>query len=338
MSRREPELLFRSSWRRRVAEAVYDVVEDFVREGITKFTVRQIFYQLVSRGILESTRKDYKNFDKVMVMLREEDPRLDSMIVDDSREVIEDYNPRFWVGQRNYTEVWLEKLALKTVVRDVTRRFRVNLVICRGYPSVTILRRAKELNLPNNTRYIILYLGDFDPSGEDIFRWINEELEPFNIVVRKVALTRQQVITYRLPPRVPKRDDPRTPSFVERYGEVAVELDALHPRVLRDILRRELLKYIDVEVMVDAEVEEAIKTEAKSIVDEILKPLRKQLLTITEENIRREVLAKLPILKPEMKARLRAGHELTITNLYRRERIQQHVTEALVKLLSKPSK
>lgn len=41
-------------------------------------------------------------------------------------------------------------------------RYRVNLVICEGYSSVTRLREARHV--PSDVKYVILYFGNFDPN------------------------------------------------------------------------------------------------------------------------------------------------------------------------------
>ena len=82
---------------------------------------------------------------------------------------------------------------------------------------------------------ILLYAGDFDPSGEDIIRDIEERCPAFD-EIRRVALTSEQVEEYELPPQPAKKGDPRADDFVARHGElVQVELDALPMEVLREL-------------------------------------------------------------------------------------------------------
>ena len=325
---------FKSSWRNRVAEATYEVVKELNEAGVYRFTVRQLFYQLVSKGVLKSTRQDYKNFDAMLVRLREDDPWLDSMFIDTSKPRFNYYNESYWVGQDYFVEIFVEKDALRGFFEPYARRYKVNLVICRGYPSVTRLREAKEQrHVPPDVRYVILYFGDFDPSGVDIFRWINEELRPYNIEVIKVALTREQVRRYRLPPMVPKRSDPRYRNFVERYGEVAVELDALHPAVLRDLIRQSILRYMDVHRRLEVEISEKIHTEAYVVVDEVLRDIRQRLMDIAVARIREEINLALPNAYQQLLEALERGEELSLSNLYDRERVLEAVRQELRRLM-----
>lgn len=85
----------------------------------------------------------------------------------------------------------------------------------------------------DNRPAVLLYAGDFDPSGEDIVRDFVKQMRCSSEVVR-IALTPEHVDEYDLPPQMGKTIDTRARAFVERYGQlVQVELDALPPDVLR---------------------------------------------------------------------------------------------------------
>jgi len=325
---------FKSSWRAKVAEAVYETVRELNKAGVYRFTVRQLFYQLVSKGVLKSTRQDYKNFDALLVRLREDDPWLDSMFIDTSKPRFDFYMESFWAGQKYFPELWIEKDALRGFFEPYARRYRVNLVVCRGYPSVTRLREAKEQrHVPPDVKYVVLYFGDFDPSGEDIFRWINEELKPYNIEVHKVALTREQVRKYKLPPMIPKKSDPRYKKYVKKYGEVAVELDALHPATLRDIIRKAILKYMDVHKRLEVEVSEGIELEAYRVVDEVLRDIRRKLEAVAAKHIRNEINMVLPKVYQQLLEALERGEELKLGGLYNREAVMQLVKDELKRVI-----
>ena len=99
----------RSEWRRKVRDAIYEVAESLIQEGVHQFTVRQLFYQLVSRGVFESTKNNYKNFDALLVKLRAEDNWLDSLFIDTSKPRLEYYDYKYWQGQKFFLEIFLEK-------------------------------------------------------------------------------------------------------------------------------------------------------------------------------------------------------------------------------------
>ena len=234
----------------------------------------------------------------------------------------------------SYVTEWItvhncEKEALRGFFEPLARRYRVNLVVCRGYPSITRIREAREQRVPRGARYVILYFGDWDPSGEDIFRWINEELRPYGIEVRKVALTREQVERYNLPSMPANDRDPRYRRYVERYGRYAVELDALHPAVLRDIVRRSILEYMDLHRRLELEIEEGVREEARRIADEVLRDVRRRLVEAAAMRIREELNLALPAVYQELLRALERGEELELERLYSRERVMEAVREEL---------
>jgi hypothetical protein len=94
---------------------------------------------------------------------------------------------------------------------------------------------------------VIVYVGDFDPTGEDIQRVLSERLNGGAEVIR-VAVTPDQVATYNLPPMPGKATDPRAPGFTSRHGRlVQVEVEALDPNDLRALLDITLSSYWDEE-------------------------------------------------------------------------------------------
>jgi len=93
-------------------------------------------------------------------------------------------------------------------------------------------------------RVELLYCGDFDPTGEDIPRAFEANT---GLGLARVALDWEQVERYDLPPAIGKTTDSRAAAFVERHGRlVQVELEALPPDVLRDLLLAELVALVDV--------------------------------------------------------------------------------------------
>jgi hypothetical protein len=114
-----------------------------------------------------------------------------------------------------------------------------------GYSSQSYVDDIKEDVAAQDRPAVLIYAGDFDPSGEDIDRDFLERTGCFDNVVR-VALTADQVEQYELPEQMGKRSDTRARKFVERHGRlVQVELDALPPDLLRDLYANAIADYWD---------------------------------------------------------------------------------------------
>lgn len=95
---------------------------------------------------------------------------------------------------------------------------------------------------------VIFYLGDHDPSGEDMVRDIKDRLIEFGcgrLEVQKLALTMEQIRRFNPPPNPAKVTDSRAKAYIEKFGNESWEVDALPPRELTRIIRRAFDNIID---------------------------------------------------------------------------------------------
>lgn len=90
---------------------------------------------------------------------------------------------------------------------------------------------------------VIYYLGDFDPSGWDIPRMIEERLYEFgcDFQLKRLAVLPEQIEQWQLPTRPTKRTDTRA----ARFGQVSVELDAVPPPTLRELVDDAISQHVD---------------------------------------------------------------------------------------------
>lgn len=114
------------------------------------------------------------------------------------------------------------------------------------------------------------------PSGEDMVRALEESLANPDLpnggsfpTVIKCALTPEDIDTYQLPPDFTKSTDTRRAAFVELYGDVAVELDALPVAVLRDRIIDEVEAHMDLDALDETRIlEREDRTRLNSILDD----------------------------------------------------------------------
>lgn len=107
---------------------------------------------------------------------------------------------------------------------------------------------------------VVLYLGDHDPSGEDMVRDIEARLNEFgvpNLKVVKIALTLEQVRRYKLPSNPAKVRDARAKAYIEKFGNDSWEVDAIPPRELNALVERAIARYTDRELLAAAVAREA---------------------------------------------------------------------------------
>ena len=237
--------------------ALLEICKSVLSEYEGQITVRQLYYRLVAAQAIPNVFREYKNLCASLTHWRKQGlldaaafcdltrepvvPSTWSDLSDFLETVARSYRRDPWQNQGRRPEVWLEKEALATVFEPVCRQYGVVLQVCRGYPSVSCLVEAAK-----RTEHI-LYFGDFDPSGQDIPRCVADELRNTwgaEVGLDRIALTSEQIAEYRLPPAPAKPTDSRTPRFVAEHGSDTVELDALPPDVLRDLIREAIEEQI----------------------------------------------------------------------------------------------
>jgi len=252
-------------------------------------TIRGLHYQLVGLGMTN----DKKHYDKVvnnMIQARWEglvdfdafvDNDRETIGYTDSREtVFEDkvaegkrqvhlwmtnYSKNRWENQVFYPEIFIEKKALQGTFLPPCDKWNVALNPCKGYPSLTFLNDA-AWRFKIAQRYdkipIILYFGDYDPSGEDIPRSIEANLKKLGvdaIQLKRYALMEEQVIEWNLPPAPIKPGDARSKNW-DGLGQV--ELDAIEPRKLQLMCADAIIEHFDQDLyedLMDQEGEERVE-------------------------------------------------------------------------------
>jgi len=250
-------------------KVINGVVESYAKQGY-KLTLRQLYYQLVSRGIIPNKDTEYKKLSDLLVKARMsglvdwdaiEDrtrvPKLDYS-VDDIPDAIDDtisqYKLERLQDQKVYIEVWCEKDALSNILRRMTNKFHVRLMINKGYSSASAMYRAAQRFRRHGTgkKKILLYLGDHDPSGLDMIRDIGDRLNTFGVRLDTpdgypihLGITREQVEEYEPPENPAKITDPRAEWYIEEHGESSWEVDALEPSVLNELIENEIFEWID---------------------------------------------------------------------------------------------
>jgi hypothetical protein len=275
-----------------------EIVTDYLNQGL-KLTLRQLYYQLVTANIIKNEERSYRQLSSLV-----SDARLAGLIDWDAIEdrvrvpripsefknlsdlvdaALYSYRLPRWETQFNYVELWVEKDALAGVLLPLAHKYHVTMMVNRGYSSQSAMYEAsKRFAHKSNEGFrsgrlrkmILLYLGDFDPSGEDMVRDIQERLNMFGVVVdvNKIALTLAQIKKYNPPPNPAKIEDPRSKEFIERHGSSSWEVDAINPRELQKIITREIERFIDKDAMrIITDKEDVDKMKLTQAVKEIMK-------------------------------------------------------------------
>lgn len=268
---------------RATLDQAIEILEDFAAQGYD-LTVRQLFYQLVSRDLIRNTQADYRRIVDIV-----NDGRLCglidwNMIEDRTRNLkglphwsspeeimsqcAQDFMVDQWANQPNRVEVWIEKDAMVGLLSKPCNRNDVPFFSCRGYTSQSEMHvaamRAVHYHRDLDPQTVILHLGDHDPSGIDMTRDITDRLNLFCDYhfcpppkVVRIALNMDQIREYDPPPNPVKFKDTRAPDYVALYGRESWELDALRPDVVDRLITKHIEEYRDEDLWQESKAETA---------------------------------------------------------------------------------
>lgn len=226
-----------------------------ILEAEYPMTLRQCFYRLVSRGVIENSRRDYQMLSRILTKARG-DGRIEyEWITDRSRptyqpSVFENpaeyaetikraYRKDYWSAQPWHVEVWTEKDSIIGSIEPVTNDLGVTVRVGRGFLSTTRAYEIAQHFKSLDKAIQVFYLGDFDPSGMAIEDDAASRVEAHGTYfdIERLAIHRADIAEFDLPPLRVKDSDTRSAKFTNKHGDEAVELDALPVGELRARLR-----------------------------------------------------------------------------------------------------
>jgi hypothetical protein len=322
-----------------VCSQIITIVERYAALGY-RLTLRQLYYQLVAADYIPNHDKVYSKLSSILDDLRYSG-KVDWAAIEDRGRV--PYLP-YWVhsikdalddtashyrlnrqqGQDTVIEVWTEKDAISGILKRITTKFHVNLVVNKGYSSSSAMHKAYQRfagYINEGKKVIVLYFGDHDPSGLDMVRdiysrimfflaagdlldtddgtliggkiiewWLDNDLQAmpdewlaaaeyviaynngekssytkfakcmleYNrlknqqfiiennlFVVQPIGLTMEQIEDFNPPPNPAKLTDPRAKWYVEQFGDISWEVDAIEPTAMEKIVEDAILEIID---------------------------------------------------------------------------------------------
>ena len=257
-----------------VLDAATIVIESARSDGY-RFTLRRVYYELVSRNIIPNKESSYRSLSALLNNARWAG-YIPMTALDDLGRVVQipttwespseiltatanGYQTDLWRNATRRVEVWAEKAAVQSIVQPVADQYGVPFLTMRGYSSLTAIAEANERCDRNTT---VIYVGDHDPSGQDMDRDLQDRLNMIGAwaTLERVALTRQQIDQYQLPPQPTKGTDPRARGYSD---DESWELDALPANVLSQIVEDRIRNYLPDDYDDLAEQDEDARTEMR---------------------------------------------------------------------------
>lgn len=149
-----------------IVQTAYEIAEEYQDQGLT-LTLRQLYYQFVSRGLVQSGQKSYSRIGQALTKARYRGTFPVEWIDDRGRSVNAGKFTRYdvnqdwvcyqaanslrdmpfwfcdvdkWYGQRTFVAVVAEKDAVSNILEPVCKDLGVAHVAFKGYPSVSVMR------------------------------------------------------------------------------------------------------------------------------------------------------------------------------------------------------
>lgn len=258
-------------------------VQNVIANSTYQVSVRFLFYRLVGLHGYPKTELAYKNLAELLVKARraqlipfsdiaDSDPMLGMGATGFTgrasflrmKRSANGYDLDPQIGQPYYIELWSEDAGSVPMLAGMTSRYPVDIYSTGGFSSVTVTHAIAKRVMGRELPTIFLHIGDFDPSGESIFKSMSQDVGSFiahetgcyfdeetgetemndggpDFRPIRVALTREQANRWNLETAPPKRSDSRSRNWV---GET-VQVQAMSEDQMRTVVTEAILDHYD---------------------------------------------------------------------------------------------
>jgi hypothetical protein len=242
-------------------------------------TARQLHYRIFSLG-LDTYRNDKGSYRRLCRLLTNArrlwrqcelrnsgQPKLgipSNWIIDELRQgervdvfenaleyieaVRDSYRRDTWQDQPFYVELWGEKATVLGSLRPIASEWGMTLRVCRGFGSAGMEDQVGRLFEGIDKQIIVLYVGDFDPSGvlieQDMHRRVRAA-SGVDFQMVRLAIQPEDISEFNIPPQKIKASDPRARTFLKQYGNATVELEGLPVKELKRRIVQRVSSLID---------------------------------------------------------------------------------------------
>jgi hypothetical protein len=245
-----------------LVEAISDLLIEYGDQ--LPLTLRQLFYLLVVRSLVEKTERAYQSLcsDTVARARRAQMLPMDAFRDDgfsaeppagwvsaesflhNVHRWAEDFTLDRQRGQSIKLALWCETQGMAPQLRRVADEFSVPVLSSGGFDSIT----AKHEQARKLGGYHVLHIGDHDPSGVTLYGSLDEDVRAFaeyygeEITFERLAVTPDQVQLYGLPTAPVKN---AAHSHAHSFTGETVQAEALDPRDLAGIVREAIEAHFD---------------------------------------------------------------------------------------------
>ena len=253
-------------------------------DRLGSLTVRQIYYQLVADR-LKNCLRAYHNLSGKLTDLRRQGKISCDSINDKGRRaekgsswtspkeffqtVSQAYRRDPQQGQPIYMEIWSEKVV---AITDLADKYDITARTGDGFPSISAIYEASKRFKKAKKPGLILYLGDFDPSGLSMTNAMENDFKNtfhVDVDIHRVLLLEEDIDKYHLPQHHKvKTGDSRAVKFIAAHGPYAYGLDSLSQDVISERLEAAIMENMDMKLYEkQLELEEEDKVEVAEFIE-----------------------------------------------------------------------
>jgi hypothetical protein len=225
-------------------------------------TVRQIFYVLVARLVIQKTALEYRNLAYVLRKARrariipfehvhDQGSTLPGALLGFSdagdlawliRHEVRTFDLDPLTAQPHPVILWCEAAGMLAQLKRVGAPYGVDAIAGGGFDSITDKWKIVQLVREAGRPFEVLHVGDLDRHGESIFEVLAEDVPAFdehegNVSFTRVAVTPEQIRLHELP------------EDFEKPG--VVQAEALPPDVLAQIVDAAIRERLDLDLVAE---------------------------------------------------------------------------------------
>lgn len=274
----------------RSLELINQVIE-VINASRFRISVRFIFYRLVGNYGYDKTEQAYNNLAELLVKARRARLIPFSAITDDdpaagggswgwdsraeflnSLKDVDHFSLDQMRNQPFAIELWSEDKGSVPMLAGITRGYPIQIYTTGGFSSVTVTHQIAQRVLGRNIPTIFLHIGDYDPSGESIFKSMSQDVGAFvsddlgctwdpdtgqtyygddmgdsdvcDFRPIRVALTGEQAEEWGLETAPPKKTDSRSRNWI---GDT-VQVQAMTEEQMRNTVIEKIDEFFDHDV------------------------------------------------------------------------------------------
>lgn len=249
---------------------IIDTAVTILNESVFPLTIRRLYYELISKGVIENNAKSYTSMVTKLTDARWDGDiplSLLDKIIDGGRVPLRvqswtniasfakpaanAYQRDRWKDQDAYVELWVEKQAIVSLLEDVCNENHIVLRPLHGFNSFTAIHQTAKDLLNIHKNITIFYFGDHDPHGYEIETDARARLfRMFDLLgspakrhavefAPRLGIRAEDIGTFGILPldveELEKGGDnfkAKRDAFITKYGNKAAEVDGLPAEAL----------------------------------------------------------------------------------------------------------